>query len=64
VLLDRLERVQNRGGGQWYASCPTSAHGHSDRSRGLAIREPEDGRLLVHDHVVCSVEYLLAAIGL
>lgn len=63
-LLDRLDRVQHRRDGQVYASCPTSAHERGDRSRGLAVRELEDGRVLVHCHAGCSVEDVLAAVGL
>jgi hypothetical protein len=62
-LLARLGGAQRRGD-QYYASCPTAAHEHGDRSRGLAIRELDDGRVLLHCHAGCPVEDVLAAIGI
>ena len=64
VLLDRLQRVQERGAGQWYASCPTEAHKHGDRSRGLSVKETSDGTVLVHCFAGCNVAEILAAVNL
>ena len=64
VLLDRLDRVQERGNGQWYASCPTAAHKHGDRSRGLSVKETSDGTTLIHCFAGCPPAEILAAIGL
>lgn len=64
LLLDRLDRVKATGPGTWAASCPTSAHKHGDRSRGLSVREGDDGRVLTHCHGGCSVHEVVAALGL
>lgn len=63
-LLARLERVRARGAGQWYASCPTSAHRHGDRSRGLSVKETGDGTVLIHCFSGCSPDLVAAAVGL
>lgn len=60
ALLDRLEKVRREREGQWNACCPA----HQDRSPSLAVGETEDGRVLVHCHGGCSVEDVLAAVGL
>lgn len=60
TLLDRLDKVRREREGQWNACCPA----HQDRSPSLAVGETEDGRVLVHCHGGCSVEDVLAAVGL
>ena len=64
TILSRLSRVKPTGPGTWLASCPTEAHHHGDRSRGLSIRELDDGRVLLHCHAGCDVHAVLDAIGL
>lgn len=64
TILERLQRVQHRGQGQWYASCPTSAHKHGDRSRGLSVKEVSDGRILLHCFFGCDVGDIVEAVGL
>lgn len=59
-LLDRLEKVQSVGKGKWKACCPA----HEDREPSLAIREADDGRLLVYCFAGCSAAEVLAAVGL
>ena len=59
-LLSRLDRVKRTGPGKWIASCPT----REDRSPSLAIRETDDGRVLLHDFGGDSVEAILAAVGM
>ena len=59
-LLSRLQRVRRTGPGKWVASCPT----REDRSPSLAIREMDDGRVLLHDFGGDSVEAILGAVGL
>ena len=59
-LLSRLQRVKRTGLGKWIASCPT----REDKSPSLAIRETDDGRILLHDHGGDSVEAILGAVGL
>ena len=59
-LLSRLPRVKRTGPGKWIASCPT----REDKSPSLAIREMDDGTILLHDFGGDSVEAILGAIGL
>lgn len=59
-LLSRLHRVKRCGPGRWIASSPT----REDRHPSLAIRELDDGRLLVHDFGGDDVSLILAAVGL
>lgn len=59
-LLSRLENVKRTGNSRWIARCPA----HDDRRASLSIRDLEDGRILVHDFAGCSVNEVLAAIGL
>lgn len=59
-LLSRLQRVKRTGPGRWIASSPT----REDRHPSLAIRELDDGRLLVHDFGGDDVSQVLAAVGL
>ncbi|WP_088286137.1 DNA primase [Ideonella sp. A 288] len=60
TLLSRLQRVRRTGPGKWIASCPT----REDKCPSLAIREMDDGRVLLHDFGGDSVEAILAAVGL
>ena len=60
VLLSRLEAVRCTGRGRWIARCPA----HEDKHPSLAVRELDDGRVLVHDFAGCDVEEVLAAAGL
>lgn len=59
-LLSRLDRVRERGRGQWSARCPA----HDDRSPSLSVRELDDGRLLVHCFGGCDVTAVVGAVGL
>jgi len=59
-LLSRLHRVKRTGPGRWIASCPT----REDRHPSLAIRELDDGRVLLHDFGGDDVASILAAVGL
>jgi hypothetical protein len=59
-FLPRLQRVKRTGPGRWIASSPT----REDRHPSLAIRELDDGRLLVHDFGGDDVSQVLAAVGL
>ena len=45
TLLDRLEAVRETGSSRWIARCPA----HDDSSPSLAVRELDDGRILLHD---------------
>jgi hypothetical protein len=58
-ILSRLEKVKGRNGA-YTACCPA----HSDKSPSLAIRELEDGRILIKCFADCSVQDILGAIGM
>ena len=59
-FLERLRRVRNTGAGRWIACCPA----HEDRTPSLAIRELEDGRLLVRCFAGCDIQDVIRAVGL
>lgn len=59
-LLSRLDKVKDKGAGRWSARCPA----HDDKSPSLVIRELADGRILLHCFTGCSVDSVVAAIGL
>lgn len=58
-LLQRLEKVKGRNG-SWTACCPA----HNDKGPSLAVREAEDGRILVHCFAGCETASVLGAVGL
>jgi hypothetical protein len=58
-ILNRLTKVKGRNGA-YTACCPA----HSDKSPSLAIRELEDGRILIKCFADCSVQDILGAIGM
>jgi hypothetical protein len=58
-LLSNLKKIKG-GRDRWTASCPA----HEDRSPSLAIRELEDGRILLKCFGGCSVQEIVGAIGM
>lgn len=60
TILSRLPKHQERGNGQYIASCPA----HDDRSPSLSIREADDGKVLVQCFAGCTVEEICAALGI
>ena len=60
VLLTHLEGVRSSGQSKWVARCP----GHDDNSPSLAIRECDDGVVLLHCFAGCRPLELLQAVGL
>lgn len=60
TLLSRLENVKRTGPGRYIARCPA----HADKRASLTVRELDSGVLLVHDFAGCSVEEVVAAVGL
>ncbi len=58
-FLSRLQKVHGRNG-RWTACCP----GHGDKSPSLAIRELEDGRILVKCFAGCSAEEIVESVGM
>lgn len=59
-LISRLEKVKSTGQGRWVACCPA----HQDKTPSLAIREADDGRILIHCFSGCSVDAVVSAIGI
>ena len=59
-LLARLDSVKQTGSGRWLARCPA----HPDKHPSLAVRELEDGRVLVHDFAGCDTASILSSVGL
>jgi hypothetical protein len=58
-LLTRLDKVRGRNG-SWTACCPA----HEDKGPSLAVRENEDGRILLHCFAGCETANVLGAIGM
>lgn len=59
-LLARLDKVKANGNGRWLACCPA----HDDRSPSLAIRETDDGTILVKCFAGCAIADILVAVGM
>ena len=60
TLLQRLDRVRQRGADQWSARCPA----HDDKGPSLSVKELSDGRVLLHCFAGCGVDEIVAAVGL
>jgi hypothetical protein len=58
-ILARLEKVKGRNGA-YTACCPA----HGDKSPSLAIRELDDGRILMKCFANCSIQEIMGAIGM
>lgn len=59
-ILENLQRVREQGPRRWTACCPA----HDDRTPSLSIREMPDGRILCHCFAGCTVDQVVAAVGL
>lgn len=64
TLLSRLDRVKQTGPQNFLAACPGPGHERGDRHPSLAIRETDDGRVLLHCPVCQDTSAVLAALGL
>jgi hypothetical protein len=60
LFISRLQKVRATSQQSWVACCPA----HEDKNPSMAIREVDDGRVLVHCFAGCSVEEILGAVGL
>lgn len=60
IVLSHLNKVRKTSKESWVACCPS----HEDKSPSLTIRELDDGRVLLHCFAGCSVEEVLASVGL
>ena len=58
-MLEMLTKVKG-GNGRWTACCPA----HNDRGPSLAIRELEDGRVLLHCFAGCETLHVVQALGM
>ncbi len=58
-LLNRLEKVKGTKG-RWTACCPA----HGDKSPSLAIRQLDDGRILLKCFAGCSAYEVVSAVGM
>ena len=58
-LISRLDKVKGRNG-SWTARCPA----HADKGPSLAVREGDDGRVLLHCFAGCETANVLGAIGM
>jgi hypothetical protein len=58
-LLNALQGVKKTGPNKWIARCCA----HEDKSPSLAIKELEDGRILLHCFAGCDVQSIVSAIG-
>jgi len=58
-ILNRLKKVKGRNGA-YTACCPA----HTDKSPSLAIRELDDGRILMKCFADCSVQDIMGSIGM
>ena len=59
VILSRLQKVKGKNG-SWTACCPA----HNDKGPSLAIREADDGRVLLHCFAGCEVNSVVTALGM
>ena len=59
LLLSRLQKVKGRNG-SWTACCPA----HNDKGPSLAIREADDGRILLHCFAGCETLNVVQAVGM
>ena len=60
TLISRLDGVKETGPGKYVSRCPS----HDDRSPSLAIKDGDDGRVLIHCFAGCEPQSVLDAIGL
>lgn len=60
-LLNKLDKVKKTGADSYRACCP----GHQGTNpTALAIRQVDDGRILLKCHRGCSIDEILGAIGM
>lgn len=60
TILQRLDKVRKTGPDKWQACCPA----HDDSGPSLAIKETDDGRVLLHCFAGCGAAEVLDALGL
>ncbi len=60
TLISRLDGAKETGARRYLSRCPA----HDDRSPSLAIKDGDDGRVLIHCFAGCETEDVLSAIGM
>ena len=59
-FLQHLDKVKKTGPSSWTACCPA----HADRSPSLAVKEADDGTVLIKCFGGCSTYEVLGAVGM
>jgi len=59
-LLERLEKVKKTGMDSWLACCPS----HNDKTPSLAIKEVDNGTILLKCFAGCDNYSVVSAVGL
>ena len=59
LILSKLDKVKG-GSGKWTSCCPA----HEDKSPSMSIKELPDGKVLLYCFAGCSVQSIVASIGL
>ncbi len=59
-VISRFDKVKPTGNGKWLACCPA----HPDKSPSLAIKQTDDGKILIHCFSGCQVSDIVSAVGL
>jgi hypothetical protein len=59
-ILDRLQKVKQTRHDQWIACCPA----HDDKSPSLALKQCDNGKILVKCWAGCGIDDIVGAIGL
>ncbi len=59
-LLNRLHKVKKTGTDSYISCCPS----HNDKNPSLAIRQTNDGRILIKCFCGCSANEIVSAVGL
>ena len=60
LLLNQLHKVKQTGRGQYIAICPS----HADKHPSLAVRQTDDGKILLKCFAGCSAHEIVSAVGL
>jgi hypothetical protein len=60
TLLSRLTKVKRNGQGSWMACCPN----HADKTASLAIKDLDDGRIIINCFAGCDTYSILNSVGL
>ena len=60
ILMNQLEQVKRTGKGRFIARCPS----HGDKHPSLAIRETDDGVILLHCFAGCDVGSVVGALSM